>query len=329
MELIRPPEISVIICTHNPNYDRLSRVLRALQAQSLSAEMWDLLLIDNASLTPVTITAQEANRIPIRMVRENELGLTPARLRGIRESSGELLVFVDDDNVLDEHYLLNATSIAASHPLIGAFGGSIAAEFEEPPPNWVVPYLPELAIREIDRDYWSNLATWSLAVPCGAGLCVRRAVAEDYARKAGAGPIRKALDRTGSGMSAGGDIDLAWCAVDLGMGTGRFQSLTLTHLIPKSRLTVDYITRLHAGIEASSLILNSFRTDAAPPREVPMWREMVQLALIIARKPSRERRILRATQRALREARALIAGRHSKCEPSVSYVPPGKKSPVP
>ena len=43
-----------------------------------------------------------------RHVREDELGLTPARLRGVAEAVAELLVFVDDDNILDPDYLEQA-----------------------------------------------------------------------------------------------------------------------------------------------------------------------------------------------------------------------------
>ena len=43
---------------------------------------------------------------------ENEPGLTAARVRGINESEGELLVFVDDDNLLADDYLERAVEIA-------------------------------------------------------------------------------------------------------------------------------------------------------------------------------------------------------------------------
>jgi glycosyltransferase involved in cell wall biosynthesis len=248
-------------------------------------------------------------------VREGELGLTPARLRGIQESKGELLVFVDDDNVLDETYLANARTIAATYPFIGAFNGSLTGEFEEPPPRWAARHIGKIGIGEIDRDYWSNCTSDSLAVPCGAGLCVRRVVAEDYAGKVSVNPLRRALGRTGSGMASGEDVDLAFCAIDLGMGTGRFRALTLTHLIPKNRLTLDYIARLDAGNAASSLILKSFR-EKADPSEVPLWREMLQLALAIARVPWRERRIPIAKRKALREARTVIESQRSRCAPA-------------
>jgi hypothetical protein len=40
---------SVIICSHNPRDDYLSRVLDALRLQTLSMAQWELLLVDNAS----------------------------------------------------------------------------------------------------------------------------------------------------------------------------------------------------------------------------------------------------------------------------------------
>jgi glycosyltransferase involved in cell wall biosynthesis len=93
-------QLSVIICTHNPRSDYLRRTLESLRAQTLPTKEWELLLVDNASSEPL------ASRWDLRWhdnalhVREEELGLTPARLRGIRQSRGRLLIFVDDeDNV--------------------------------------------------------------------------------------------------------------------------------------------------------------------------------------------------------------------------------------
>src|SRR5580658_7466146 len=112
------PAISVIICAHNPRRDYLSRALDALKAQSLPREQWELLLIDNASKEPLANSLDLSWHRGGRHVLEKELGLTPARLRGIREASGEVLVFVDDDNVLAPDYLDHALGIARSHPFV-------------------------------------------------------------------------------------------------------------------------------------------------------------------------------------------------------------------
>src|SRR5208337_5568979 len=114
-------DVSTIICTHNPRADYLRRVLDALKAQTLPQERWELLLIDNASKEPLAAAWGLNWHRNARHIREDEPGLTPARLRGIKESVGELLVFVDDDNVLDPSYLETALSLAKRLQHIGAF----------------------------------------------------------------------------------------------------------------------------------------------------------------------------------------------------------------
>lgn len=42
------PNLSVIICAHNPRRNYLNKVLKAL-SQTLLLEKWELLLVDNAS----------------------------------------------------------------------------------------------------------------------------------------------------------------------------------------------------------------------------------------------------------------------------------------
>ena len=102
-------QATVVICTHNPRPHYLSRVLYALRAQTLPPEEWELLLIDNASNNPLTAGKYDLSWHPCaRHVREEELGLAWARLRGMHEAAANLLVFVDDDNVLDVNYLREA-----------------------------------------------------------------------------------------------------------------------------------------------------------------------------------------------------------------------------
>ena len=103
--------VSVIICTHNPRPDAFRRVLDSLAAQTLPKAQWELLLVDNASddrLEPRWPLSWHSNA---RHVREDQLGLTAARLRGIRESRGDVLIYVDDDNVLaaDQAWLMSCT----------------------------------------------------------------------------------------------------------------------------------------------------------------------------------------------------------------------------
>src|ERR1700741_3801640 len=149
-------EISVIICTHNPRLEYLSRTLDALRVQTLPMAEWELVLVDNASRWPVATSVSLTWHPNGRTVREEVLGLTPARLRGIQETQGQLLVFVDDDGILESSYLETAMRIGESRPDLGCWGaGWIKPEYEQPPPEWLATWDDALPIRRLDRDSWA------------------------------------------------------------------------------------------------------------------------------------------------------------------------------
>lgn len=253
---------NVIICTHNPRAEYLRRCLDALLAQSLPKHQWGLLIVDNRSEEPLAGRIDLSWHPCARLVREERLGLTPARLRGIREAKGDLLVFVDDDNVLDPDFLETALRVAKEKPFLGSWSGQCHPGFEVQPPEWTHRYWGNLVIREFDSDVWSNLPRLPESMPCGAGLCVRRKVAQHYLFLHESGKRAFQFDRTGHTLLSGGDNDLVACACDIGLGVGLIASLKLTHLIPPQRLTEDYLTRLVEGIYFSAVVLAQLRSSS-------------------------------------------------------------------
>jgi len=253
------PLMSVIVCTHNPRKDYLNSVITGLKNQTLSVDSWELLLIDNKSDNLLSLEVDLSWHPHALHIREEALGLTNARLRGIKEFRTELIVFVDDDNLLDSDYLEKVCKISDNWPFIGAWGGQIRPKFEITPPDWVDLYLPYLAVREFNRDKWSNLFQQYETIPCGAGMCVRRGVAEQYVHLVRHDSRRLALGRTGKRLVSSEDNDLALTACDLGLGTGQFTDLKLTHLIPANRLEEEYLVRLREGAAYSDVILDSLR----------------------------------------------------------------------
>ncbi len=105
--------ISTILCTHNPRPDYLRRTLEGLRRQDIKKDDWELVVVDNACDPPFAKLADLGWHPRARVVCERTLGLTEARLRGLRESRGDLIVFVDDDNVLADNYLKVAWNIAS------------------------------------------------------------------------------------------------------------------------------------------------------------------------------------------------------------------------
>jgi hypothetical protein len=299
---VNAPVCSVILCTHNPRPSYLDRTLHALKHQTLTSDTWELVVVDNCSDIPISEQLDGDWHLKAKIVREETLGLTPARLRGIGEARSDLFVFVDDDNVLDPDYLQVTLRTAAERPWLGAWSGQCRAGFDEIPPEWTRRYWGNLVIREFNQDVWSNLPRLPDSMPCGAGLVVRRNVAEHYRKVITAGQRRLQLDRTGTSLLSGGDNDLAACACDLGLGVGLISSLRLTHLIPPQRLTPDYLARLAEGIAYSSVILDADRGLFVPPRSTI---GLVADALRVLRQRRPHGRILaaafRGRNRALRE----------------------------
>ena len=247
--------ISLIICSHNPRPDHLGRVLEGLRKQSLHMDQWELIIVDNASRESLASTWDLSWHPSGRHLFEGELGLSAARRRGMLEANADILLFVDDDNVLAPDYLLEGLRIARNWPQLGTWGSAnIVPEFEVQPAERLTPLLHLLAIREVEAARWTNFVQWE-ACPWGAGMFLRRSVADAY-RKMSDSEGLQISDRQGTSLMSGGDAELSYVACSMGLGIGIFPELKVTHLIPKERVTGEYLLRLHEAIRVSTKLLD-------------------------------------------------------------------------
>lgn len=245
------PFLSVVLCTHNPRRAVLEETLAALQRQQppLDEGGWELIIVDNASGPPLggSIDLREFERA--RIVREERLGLTHARLRGLAEASGEILVFVDDDNLLDETYLSRAAKAMSADGTLGAVGGKSIARYEAQTPPWFDEVNIDLACRDLGET--AQYASWEgvdraqrfypLCAPIGAGLVIRRNVFAAYASAAAESAGRLGLGRRGADLASGEDNDIVMVVLEQGWRIAYLPGLRLEHVIPAGRLTREYL----------------------------------------------------------------------------------------
>ncbi len=293
--------LSVVICTHNPRRDFLERTLDALRKQTSPLGEWELILIDNASSDPVK------NRFDLswhpcgRHVRENELGFTAVRIRGMKEAKAGLILYVDDDNLLAPDYIEKGLRKGEKWPMIGCWGGQLLPEFESEPPEWTRQWWSYLAIRPLERDVWSNLQHQFESLPPTAGMFIRHPVWERYLETIANDKRRSLLGTDGEKRIGGEDSDLAFSACDLGLGTARFVDLKLTHIIPPNRLTKEYLLKLVESISYSTTVLSHLRGAATPMRRKPLLDNVIE-ALRGCRLPKRTRQFYFAEIRGRRNA---------------------------
>jgi GT2 family glycosyltransferase len=99
------PLISAILCTYN-RAPLLARALAALSAQTLGTKQFEVVLIDDGSIDETAqVAAQFAPLLDLRYTRQPNSGLAAAKNHGICLSRAPIVVFLDDDDVLDSRAL--------------------------------------------------------------------------------------------------------------------------------------------------------------------------------------------------------------------------------
>ncbi|MDR1585310.1 MAG: glycosyltransferase family 2 protein, partial [Prevotellaceae bacterium] len=133
--------LSIIICTYNrDNY--LYNALKSIAENDFPFSDYEIVLINNnstdATETECSRFQNDFPQVDFRYFVETNQGLSYARNRGIRESKGEILVFLDDDAFVGKNYLRNLQKNIETNPDWAAFGGKITPLFENgKTPEWL------------------------------------------------------------------------------------------------------------------------------------------------------------------------------------------------
>jgi glycosyltransferase involved in cell wall biosynthesis len=254
------PRASVVIPTYN-GQRFLGVVLAALAQQTLSAEQYEVVVIDNNSTldlfagpgTQDALAALRARGVAFRCVPEPRQGLTFARVAGVRAARADVVCYLDDDNEPVPGYLVAGLN-ALADPRVGLLVSRVFPVYEEPP-------SPAARRREnlLALNYRLGEAAirWPAGVLCpslGAGMWVRKAALEAvYARANGL----TFHDRTGAELLSGGDIEIGIGVGGLGLDRLYVPELTIRHHIPAARVQPAYLRRLIRGIVRSEATLHA------------------------------------------------------------------------
>jgi glycosyltransferase involved in cell wall biosynthesis len=227
---------------------RIGDVLDALAQQTLDRIEWEVLVVDNASNdgtgAAANRTIQEKLAGRARVVREEKPGLSFARARAAREASGDIICFLDDDNIPEPDFVKNAVQAFRDHPRAGALGGRVLPVWETTPSALALA-VQDFALAICDRgnqafEYDRNVG------PVGAGLCLRAEVLRQiYRNEKIAGSV---VGRRGGGFGGGEDLAIAMLVWQSGHTCWYEPSLIIRHLLPARRMEKDYLLRLYEGI---------------------------------------------------------------------------------
>src|SRR2546430_8349845 len=130
------PPITVVVCTRE-RPEALARCLDSLLAQEYPR--FRVLVVDNAPVSDATrqVVEKAAWDGPVEYLVEPRPGLAHARNRAVAAAGGEILAWLDDDEVADRYWLSEVARALADHPGADVVSGVIVpAELETPAQLW-------------------------------------------------------------------------------------------------------------------------------------------------------------------------------------------------
>lgn len=233
--------LSVIVPTRN-RVELLQGTLESLLRAARPACDVEFIVVDNGSTDGTSdlladISSKQGQLV--RHVEEPIPGLLPGRHRGVREADGDVLVFVDDDVIVEGGWL-EAIAEAFADPDVQLVGGRSLPKFLTPPPQWV----EHLWVFSEDGRWCESLSVIDLGseprmidpnMVWGLNLAIRRRVLTELG---GFHPdnIPRELQR----FQGDGETGLTRAAAARGLKARYEPRALLEHVIPEQRLSESY-----------------------------------------------------------------------------------------
>lgn len=119
-----PPSVSIIICSRD-NAESLRRTLRSIeQVTPLPGSSIEILVVDNGSLgeTRAVVESIRPANMQLRYISEPAPGQCHARNAGLRNATGDIIFFTDDDVLVPTNWV-----VGMCEPITGSAGADAVA----------------------------------------------------------------------------------------------------------------------------------------------------------------------------------------------------------
>ena len=241
--------LSLIISTYNRS-DLLIGALQSVVQQSADPRLWECIVVNNNSTDDTLARFEEfAAKHPdfnLRIVTETTQGLSYARNRGIRESEGEYIAIIDDDERIAKEFIEAYIELFDTTPDAMAAGGPIVAEYQTRRPRWMSCFTERPIANTM---YWGDKVREfpKGRVPGGGNMALRRSAVRRY------GVFDTSLGYVGESLLGGEECDLF---ERLQIAEAKYYYVpkaVMYHIIPDSKLTPDYFERLCRNVGKSQM----------------------------------------------------------------------------
>jgi glucosyl-dolichyl phosphate glucuronosyltransferase len=135
----REPRVSVVLCTYN-RAESLEHTLTTLARQSLRAEEFEVLVVDNASTDHTNDAVERVMgaypHCRIHLLTEPRVGHSHARNTGLSNARAPIIAFTDDDVLLPHDWLHVALDVFRRTDSPDGAGGPVLPLYSATKPAW-------------------------------------------------------------------------------------------------------------------------------------------------------------------------------------------------
>jgi glycosyltransferase involved in cell wall biosynthesis len=227
----------------------------------LPRQPWEFLVVDNGCRdgTPELLARHSwPAGWDVRVVREEELGLSNARNRAIAEARGDYVIFMDDDETADPDWLRAYERLVDAHRP-DAFGGRIRVLFEDARPAWLRDELLGF-LGELNRAERVVPLTDPYTSFYGGNFGLRRTVCDRV------GGFDAMLGRKGSDNTGGEEVDFYRRVLAAGLSVWWTPEAVIHHRIQAAKLERGYFHDLHYRMGRMEAIRQRGAGSRLPPR---------------------------------------------------------------
>jgi glycosyltransferase involved in cell wall biosynthesis len=243
--------ISAIICTYNRE-KFLIELFASIEKQTIDPNRFEVVIVDNNSTDGTKELskhfAKNNPHLNVRYLFEPNQGLSFARNKGVAESKGKWVTFLDDDATLTPSFLEIVLDYFEKQPNVACIGGKILLDYEtNPPPNWVSKYIVGMFgyFNPSNREFVFRKNSF----PRGSNMSFCKSVFDTV------GGFNTKLGRSGGNMVGSEEKEFFARFLANGFSATYLPQAVVYHAVPDERLEIKNVLKHARGIGYSEAIM--------------------------------------------------------------------------
>jgi glycosyltransferase involved in cell wall biosynthesis len=266
--------VDIAICTWN----RATLLEKTLESIKRLIVPWQVqlrvILVDNGStdetkkvLAGFASDESFTKRHQVLLLDESIQGHTHARNKALDHVDSDLLIWTDDDVLLDAFLVQRYVEVANLNPKQAFFGGKIEPDFEVTPEDWITENWDELKGCFAERDLGEEPIAFSKdALPYGANFAIRTELQQQFR-------FNVELGRRGELVNGEDELEMMRRVLEAGYEGQWVPDAKVKHFIDRSRMSEVWVREYFVG-QGRSLVVKGNAWSASASRL--QWRSLLK-----------------------------------------------------